>query len=170
MRMANNPIETLAAALHAALLRDLPEIHYHDRDWSKYNQWKATQSREALAAAYEAEHRTGTPGCPVDCRVEKTRRPREDECEVYVFSQTWSSTALGYGGVGGQAITQAYTVVVVSEMTGHAAVYFGSGRLAYLVGGQVLRGDAWWQALGRHEMPSVRQATTLGWCVTPTGD
>lgn len=31
---------------------------------------------------------------------------------VYVFPQTWSSTALGFGGCGGQAITEAYTTVV----------------------------------------------------------
>lgn len=30
----------------------------------------------------------------------------------YVFPQTWSSTALGFGGCGGQAITEAYTTVV----------------------------------------------------------
>ena len=31
---------------------------------------------------------------------------------MYVFPQTWSSTALGFGGYGGQAITEAYTTVV----------------------------------------------------------
>ena len=31
---------------------------------------------------------------------------------AYVFPQTWSSTALGFGGCGGQAITEAYTTVV----------------------------------------------------------
>lgn len=32
--------------------------------------------------------------------------------KAYVFPQTWSSTALGFGGCGGQAITEAYTTVV----------------------------------------------------------
>ena len=32
--------------------------------------------------------------------------------KMYVFPQTWSSTALGFGGCGGQAITEAYTTVV----------------------------------------------------------
>lgn len=31
---------------------------------------------------------------------------------MYVFPQTWSSTALGFSGCGGQAITEAYTTVV----------------------------------------------------------
>lgn len=35
--------------------------------------------------------------------------------KMYVFPQTWSSTALGFDGCGGQAITEAYTTVV--EMT-----------------------------------------------------
>lgn len=30
------PIETLAGALHAACLRDLPDIHYRDRDWAAH--------------------------------------------------------------------------------------------------------------------------------------
>ena len=32
--------------------------------------------------------------------------------KMYVFPQTWSSTALGFDGCGGQAITEAYTTVV----------------------------------------------------------
>lgn len=32
--------------------------------------------------------------------------------KMFVFPQTWSSTALGFGGCGGQAITEAYTTVV----------------------------------------------------------
>lgn len=35
--------------------------------------------------------------------------------KMYVFPQTWSSTALGFDGCGGRAITEAYTTVV--EMT-----------------------------------------------------
>ena len=58
------------------------------------------------------------------------RRPDERDIEVRMFPQTWSSTALGFGGIGGQAITSAYTVVITSG--DHAAVYFG-GRFAYLV-------------------------------------
>lgn len=43
--------------------------------------------------------------------------------KMYVFSQTWSSTALGFDGCGGQAITEAYTTVV--EMTSYK---FESGK------------------------------------------
>ena len=37
--------------------------------------------------------------------------------KMFVFPQTWSSTALGFDGCGGQAITEAYTTVV--EMTSY---------------------------------------------------
>ena len=37
--------------------------------------------------------------------------------KMYVFPQTWSSTALRFNGCGGQAITEAYTTVV--EMTSY---------------------------------------------------
>jgi hypothetical protein len=49
-----------------------------------------------------------------------------------MFVQTWSSTALGFGGVGGQAITSAYVCVIESDLLAQFAVYFG-GRLAYVI-------------------------------------
>lgn len=59
------------------------------------------------------------------------RRPHSGEVEVYHFPQTWGSTALGFGGVGGQAMTSAYTTVVILD-NHYAAVYF-AGRLAYKI-------------------------------------
>ena len=53
------------------------------------------------------------------------------EISVYHFPQTWSDTSLGFGGVAGQAFTQAYTTVVMESET-NAAVYF-AGRLAYVI-------------------------------------
>lgn len=44
----------------------------------------------------------------------------------------WSSTALGFGGLGGQAFTDAYTIVLRSALDGSYCVYFG-GRFAYRV-------------------------------------
>jgi hypothetical protein len=61
----------------------------------------------------------------------KSRRPRREDLDVTLFSQQWSSTALGFENtVAGQAFTTAYTVVVIHERT--ACVYFGE-RLAYKV-------------------------------------
>lgn len=61
-----------------------------------------------------------------------TRRPEVGECEVHaMFAQTWGSTALGYGGIGGAAMTPAYTIVVRGP-EGHLAIYW-NGNFAYLV-------------------------------------
>lgn len=54
------------------------------------------------------------------------------EFELTVFLQTWGSTALGFGGVGGQAMTSAYTTVIWEENTGIYGVFFGE-RLAYVI-------------------------------------
>ena len=55
--------------------------------------------------------------------------------EWFAFPQTWGSTALGFGGPGGQMITSAQTVVVIDHYgpdgkTPRAVVYFG-GEFAY---------------------------------------
>lgn len=57
---------------------------------------------------------------------------RPDESCVYVyamFAETWGSTALGFGGIGGQAMTTAYTVVLSVEDV-QFLVYW-AGRFAY---------------------------------------
>ena len=54
------------------------------------------------------------------------------EIEMYMFPQIWGSTSLGFGGIGGQAITTAYTVVVNDYHDGWCSVFFGD-QLAYVV-------------------------------------
>lgn len=51
---------------------------------------------------------------------------------VDVFAQTWGSTALGFGGIGGCAMTKAYTTVILNEDLGCVGVFFGE-RLAYII-------------------------------------
>ena len=53
-----------------------------------------------------------------------------DTGELYDFDQTWDSTALGFGGVGGSALTTARTYVFIPDDDDRAYVYFG-GRFAY---------------------------------------
>jgi hypothetical protein len=58
-------------------------------------------------------------------------RPTIDDFELYTFNQMWGSTALGFGGIGGQAMTNARTYVFVPETCNQKCfVYFG-GRFAY---------------------------------------
>jgi hypothetical protein len=104
------------SALAQALYKDLPDISYTNRDWAA---WRAL-SKEEQGVALKLNQ---VP------QVQATRRPREDDVEVLLFPQTWGSTALGYGGMGGASVTSAYTVVVHD----HACwcVYFGEGELAY---------------------------------------
>jgi hypothetical protein len=74
-----------------------------------------------------------TAVAPDDCFVDKTRKHSFYDLTVYsMFVQTWGSTALGFGGIGGQAITSAYVCVIESNLVGQFAVYFG-GRLAYVI-------------------------------------
>lgn len=56
------------------------------------------------------------------------RRPHEDDIDVHMFPQTWGSTALGFGGIGGAAMTTGDVVVVFSGTS--ASVYF-AGQHAY---------------------------------------
>lgn len=49
-----------------------------------------------------------------------------------VFSQTWPSTALGFGGIGGQMMTSAYTVVF-NDVILNVAIVFFDGELAYII-------------------------------------
>ena len=60
-----------------------------------------------------------------------TRRPRMEDVSVCQFVQTWGTTSLGFGGIGGQAFTSAYVTTVACMATSKCAVYFG-GRFAYM--------------------------------------
>ena len=52
--------------------------------------------------------------------------------EFRVFPQTWASTALGFGGIGGQAITTANTIIICNGLTNVYTVFF-RGRFAYKI-------------------------------------
>lgn len=56
---------------------------------------------------------------------------RKDILDIETFSQTWGSTALGFGGVGGDALTTASTTVIRIPNDRYV-VFFGS-ELAYVV-------------------------------------
>ena len=66
-------------------------------------------------------------------KEEKNFRIRLDDFEIVIFEQMWGSTALGFDGCGGQAMTKANTYVFI-PVTCHqdCFVYFGA-RLAYHV-------------------------------------
>jgi hypothetical protein len=49
--------------------------------------------------------------------------------DIHVIKQTWGSTAKGWGGMGGAAMTTDYTTVLVNR---HVAAVYYDGRLAYI--------------------------------------
>lgn len=84
-------------------------------------------ARELLAIDEDLPFRLG----------EDARRISSDDFVIHAFAQAWGSTALGFGGMGGQAITEANTYVLEPVApnapdynTCH--VYF-AGRYAYSV-------------------------------------
>ena len=50
---------------------------------------------------------------------------------IHMFTQMWGSTACGWGGMGGAAMTESYTIIIENELFGFACIYYG-GRLAYI--------------------------------------
>lgn len=70
------------------------------------------------------------------------------ECEVYVWPQTWSDTTCGGGGIGGQMITSAPTVVVVGPNQ-DACIYHG-GNLARKLD---LVNRNFWKAIDNRRFP-----------------
>lgn len=98
---ANNPVESLAAAVYTALESSyiLPDV---PNDIGRGGQEVGTQ----------------------------LRRPRIGDLDIRHFPQLWGSTALGFGGMGGAAMSRAYTTVIIHQDV--AAVFF-SGRHAYTV-------------------------------------
>lgn len=114
-----SPLDAMSNALYHAAWVGLPDRCFQSRDWSAVAHWTQAQREEAA--------RNNTyPVKDVVCR------PAPYECEVQaMFSQTWGSTALGFGGLGGAAMTAAYTVVIRGP-DGTMAVYW-AGRFAYRV-------------------------------------
>ena len=59
--------------------------------------------------------------------------PTLDDFELYTFEQIWGSTALGFGGIGGQMMTEARTYVFVPVNCNQKCFVYFAGRFAYAV-------------------------------------
>ena len=117
--MNDNPIVCLTSALASAQYRDMPKVKDSRRkigsDPYKGNRANIAEYKQWQESAYETYERDHFA----------------HELDVWaMFVQTWGSTALGLGGIGGQAMTSAYTVIIFSPDTSTYCVYFG-GRFAY---------------------------------------
>lgn len=58
-------------------------------------------------------------------------RPTIENFELHTFTQVWGSTALGFGGIGGQAITVARTYVFVPIACNQKCIIYFGDRFAY---------------------------------------
>jgi hypothetical protein len=154
---ASNPIETLAVSMAHAAYEAFPEYKYQDRNWDKYRKWHDEVfnklSQEEKKKLYDEERRTGVHMGPADTTVEKSRKHSLYDLTVYsMFPQTWSSTALGFGGIGGQAISSAYVCVIESRLVGDFAVYFG-GQFAYVINRP---NEKFWEDIAQKRMVDAR--------------
>lgn len=58
-------------------------------------------------------------------------KPSVNDFELHTFDQIWGSTALGFGGIGGQAMTAARTYVFVPISCNQKCFVYFAGRFAY---------------------------------------
>lgn len=112
-----SPIDAVAAATFHAAHIAFSDVHYQTRDWAAVEGLSMEERRKVqLDNSYPM--------------LDQVRRPDISEIQVTaMFPQMWGSTALGFGGLGGAAMTPAYTVVVTGP-SNQVAVYWG-GRHAY---------------------------------------
>ena len=61
----------------------------------------------------------------------KGERPDADDFDMYVFEQAWEDTTTAFGGIGGQAITEAFTIVFVPKYVNQKCIVYINGRYAY---------------------------------------
>lgn len=147
-----HPIEALASALHHAALAGLPTLVCEARDMAAFFTLPSDQ-RKAMHVKGQYPMRM------------VHRRPNANECVVVaMFPQTWPSTALGFGGVGGRAVTDAYTTVVECKETPECRAWatYWDGRFAYCVRQSLATPDQlqdWMHdLLIKHELASAAEA------------
>lgn len=111
MSYLEDPISCLAECIAHAQYVGFSDINYERMDYDAVRNAKTAEEKRASMSA----------------TVPATRRPTTRDFSVYaMFPQTWGSTALGHGGIGGSAVTTAYTVVLECSQLSEMLVYFGS--------------------------------------------
>ena len=134
MNYTENPLTDLHNATAHAQYVGFSVIEYEDRDWQHYRD--------------TGEHKG----------IAKTRRPTTQDFGVYaMFPQTWGSTALGHGGVGGAAVTTSYTIVLECYATQEFLVYFG-GSFCYKLDRRSTNIDSFVEDCKNHCLVSKRKS------------
>jgi hypothetical protein len=134
MNYAEHPITDLSDCVAHSQYVGFSDIEYETRDWEEYRKTK------------------------MDVRIAARRRPTTRDFGVYaMFPQTWGSTALGHGGMGGAAVTTAYTVVLECRATEEFLVYFGV-EMCYKVDRRSANIDAFVEDCRNHCLVSKRDS------------
>jgi hypothetical protein len=81
-----------------------------------------------------------------------------EDLEWEAWPQSWGSTALGYGGIGGRAFTKAQTVIVYSNLSREVAVFFGGRHLAYIAH---VNSPSYQQAYQNRNLPPAYRANSV---------
>lgn len=77
-----------------------------------------------------------------------------DDFAMNIFEQTWESTALGFGGIGGSAMTTANTYVFIPVACHQNCFVYFDGRFAY----QVPYSKSFMEDVKNQSMKSVNQS------------
>lgn len=134
MNYAENPLTDLHDAMAHAEYVGFSDIEYETRDWEEYRKSQK------------------------DIRIPATRRPTTRDFGVYaMFPQMWGSTALGHGGMGGAAITTAYTIVLECRSTQEFLIYFG-GVMCYKVNRSSINIDTFMDDCKNQRLASKRDS------------
>jgi len=142
MNYAENPITDLADCIAHAQYVGFSDIEYERMDYDAVRNARTAEEKRASMSA----------------TVKALRRPTTRDFGVYaMFPQTWGSTALGHGGMGGAAITAAYTVVLECYHTQEFLVYFG-GQYCYTVSRRSKKLDVFVEDCKNHYLASKRDS------------
>jgi hypothetical protein len=134
MNKLGTGLDDIHSAFSHAMYEGFPEYTYEDRDWVHYSKTKE------------------------DKRIVKSHRHSENDIEIYaMFPQIWGSTALGFGGMGGAAITTAYTTILQSNKGYGYCVYF-SGIFAYRI---AKPNEKFYDDMTKRVMTNVKDAKQL---------
>jgi hypothetical protein len=142
LNYAQNPITDLADCIAHAQYVGFSDIEYERMDYDAVRNARTAEEKRASMSA----------------TVKALRRPTTRDFGVYgMWSQTWGSTALGHGGMGGAAMTAAYTVVLECYHTQEFLVYFGS-QMCYKVDRRSKNLDAFVEDCKNHNLASKRDS------------
>jgi hypothetical protein len=143
MNYVENPIRDLHECMAHAQYQGFSDIEY------------ASYDHEAMLNAKTPEARI----LAKEQRVKFARRPTtRDFCVFAMFAESWPSTALGHGGMGGSSMTDAYTIILECNYTSEFLVYFG-GQFCYRVGKRSKNVDLFLQDCSNRRMKTLKEST-----------